>query len=108
MNKFPCTKCGLCCMRAGTVENFPLEVDHNGVCSKYDKEKKECTIYKDRPMVCRIDDHYDKYLSANVDRNYWYHYNAQMCNKLINQAGMDKSFLVKLNTGDLSGPKSKS
>ena len=107
MKKFPCTKCGLCCMRAGTVENFPYKTDYNGVCEKYDLQKRECTIYEDRPIVCRIDDYYDKYLSANMDRNHWHHYNAQMCNKMINQVGLDKKFLVEANTGDLSDPKHK-
>ena len=105
MTKFPCTKCGLCCMRAGALEDFPHEVDYNGVCSKYDRENKECTIYEDRPMICRIDDYHTKYLSANIDINIWHYHNAQMCNKMITQAGIDKSFLVKLNTGDLSDPK---
>ena len=107
MNKFPCTQCGLCCMRAGTVKDFPYKTDYNGVCEKYDLEKKECTIYEDRPVLCNIDKYYDKYLSANVDRAVWHFQNAQMCNKLINQVGLDKKYLVKLNTGDLSDPNSK-
>jgi len=92
-------------MRAGQLEDFPHETDHNGVCSKYDKETKLCTIYETRPMVCRIDDYFDKYMSANLDINHWHHYNAQMCNKMITQAGFNKDFLVKLDTDGLSDEK---
>jgi len=92
-------------MRAGVLPDFPHETDYNGVCSKFDKGKRECTIYEDRPMICRIDDYHAKYLSANVDINIWHHQNAKMCNDMITLAGMDKSYLVKLNTGALSDQK---
>jgi Fe-S-cluster containining protein len=92
-------------MRAGSLENFPHETDHNGVCSKLDKKNMTCTIYEDRPMICRIDDYHKKYLSANVDLSIWHKYNADMCNKMINQAGIDKSFLVKLDTVALKEEK---
>lgn len=94
-------------MRAGALPDFPHEVDHNGVCSKFDRETRECTIYEDRPMICRVDDFYHKYMKHQTDLKYWYAYNASMCDKMINQAGLDKSYLVKPKLSDLSDPESK-
>lgn len=55
---FPCTRCGCCCLSVDGV--LPLMalgwVGFDGACIKYDRQRRECSVYAERPMVCRIDE----------------------------------------------------
>jgi hypothetical protein len=52
--KWHCTKCGACCL------NISWCMPHNMVegttrCKYLDTDTMECTIYEDRPKICRVD-----------------------------------------------------
>ena len=49
--EFLCSKCGACCRLAGGKFGLPDRGD--GACS-YLNEDNTCSIYNDRPEVCRI------------------------------------------------------
>lgn len=55
---FPCTQCGLCCRKV----HFALETREldrgDGTCKHYNDLTRLCTIYKDRPDICKIDMQY--------------------------------------------------
>ena len=65
--KFTCTQCGLCCTKVGfalsqkdhiyqtLIDAFPFKADESGACEKYDKESKKCTVYENRPTICRVE-----------------------------------------------------
>lgn len=40
------------------VVNFPHKVDEKGWCEKLGDDMK-CTVYENRPLLCRVDSHYD-------------------------------------------------
>ena len=56
MKPFNCDKCGLCCkMTHGT----PLDRG-DGNCKHLDIDKGLCTIYENRPPICRVDEMYKR------------------------------------------------
>lgn len=99
---FPCTNCGLCCNRknypvvGGSDQalqdaGFPYEFNPDtGWCEKYDLANKRCSVYADRPLLCRVLE--TKPPAYSVDK--WYGINATSCNKMIRAAGLPDSFLV--------------
>ncbi len=74
---FDCDKCGCCCKNL-KKSNLYLELDRgDGVC-KY-LSNNLCLIYEDRPLLCRIDEYYDKYLYQFMDREEYYFLNKKEC-----------------------------
>ncbi|MHB0807182.1 YkgJ family cysteine cluster protein [Stutzerimonas nitrititolerans] len=65
MHVFPCTQCGLCCQNVHLAEETHFLDRGDGTCRHYEATSKECSIYPERPDICR------------VDRQYSLHYNQQ-------------------------------
>lgn len=68
MNSFPCTKCGKCCMSVSLSEKTKFLDKGDGVCKYFDSSSLLCTIYDDRPDICRIDRQYE---NVYKDRYSW-------------------------------------
>lgn len=104
VNNFPCTNCGLCCKTIGAllktpqehpiiqqwVDMFPYKTDELGTCEQLD-ENNRCKVYDQRPLLCNVK---LAGLLLNIDPHVWFEYNIQACNKLINDAGLGKEYLV--------------
>lgn len=74
---FKCSQCGECCRHLDRSELY-RELDRgDGVC-RYLKGNL-CSIYENRPLLCRIDDCYDKYFSEIYTRDEYYRLNEQAC-----------------------------
>ena len=74
---FKCSQCGVCCRHLDRSELY-RELDRgDGVC-RYLKGNL-CSIYENRPLLCRIDDCYDKYFSEIYTRDEYYRLNEQAC-----------------------------
>lgn len=84
-SKYPCTKCGRCCEKAGLIPGFPLPT-HDLVCSAYDPKTKKCTQYETRPLVCRVDEYHAAYLQS-IPLALWYEANKTACNGWQEKAG---------------------
>jgi Fe-S-cluster containining protein len=41
-----------------------------------------CGIYKERPMICRVDECYDLYFSEKMTKEEYYKKNYEMCSEL--------------------------
>lgn len=79
---FPCDACGLCCRRVNeSVETAFLDRS-DGVCRHFDELTHLCTIYDDRPLVCRVEDYYQAYLSSAVSWDAFVDINVGICNEL--------------------------
>ena len=78
MAAFACTRCGLCCHHAGDVSDFPEPVDADGVCARYDRTARLCTIYEHRPLVCRVAD----LRPEGVTEVDWFAANEAACRRL--------------------------
>nr|WP_089418294.1 YkgJ family cysteine cluster protein [Vitreoscilla filiformis] len=82
---FPCTRCGACCR---SVHLSPLTkwLDKgDGVCIHFEEKTALCSIYEDRPEICRIDLHYEKNYKGVISWLDFCHINEQCCEKLSNQ-----------------------
>ena len=74
---FKCSQCGVCCRHLDRSELY-RELDRgDGVC-RYLKGNL-CSIYENRPLLCRIDESYDKFFSEIYTRDEYYRLNEQGC-----------------------------
>lgn len=77
---FPCDCCGCCCRNIGDSPIYKGLDRGDGVC-RYLSENL-CTIYEDRPVLCRIDDCYNLYFYKSMGREEYYRLNMEVCRKL--------------------------
>ena len=77
---FKCNKCGKCCRNLKDIEEYK-ELDRgDGIC-KYLKENL-CTIYDERPLLCRVDESYYIYFSSKYSLKEYYELNYKVCRRL--------------------------
>ena len=86
MTEFLCSSCGACCMIAGKTGYLPDRGD--GACSFLDEENK-CSIYEDRPDVCRVDVMH-KINNPELSKKEYFIKSTKACHKIID--------LLKINT----------
>lgn len=77
---FKCTKCGLCCRNIHNIPQLAAFDLGNGVC-KYLKNNL-CSIYEERPEICRVDYMYELYFKDKMSLEEYYRYNHLGCMKL--------------------------
>ena len=51
----------------------------DGVCKHLDEATNLCTIYDSRPLICRVDEFYEKNLSHEMSREEFYRVNKNIC-----------------------------
>lgn len=93
--KFSCCCCGACCRSLYMIpdlENTELSgfCGPDGVCIYLDKNTNLCTIYEDRPLLCRVDDQYDLLFRDKMTRSEYYKLQHEICKILddnINGSG---------------------
>ena len=98
--KFPCTKCGCCCHRIDKVFEaigsndlvFPYKWDATGKCEKLIDNM--CSIYETRPLICNIKA-MQKLL--HINRHDFYKINAEACNKMMDEDGIDIKLRIAIN-----------
>lgn len=80
---FMCDKCGQCCRNLDKSSIY-AELDiGNGTC-KY-LNGNLCSIYSTRPLLCRIDESYEKFFKDILPLNKYYELNYQFCKELKNK-----------------------
>ncbi len=81
---FPCSRCGECCRHI----NLILQLAHfdrgDGVCIHL--RENLCSIYVDRPEICRVDKMFTKFFSEKYSRETFYKLNLGVCLELQKQA----------------------
>lgn len=104
---FPCTGCGACCRRVGSildgdregldavtreaVDAFPYGVLPDGSCEQFDGLL--CKVYADRPLLCRVDDMAKARGWPQADA---WAVNAAVCNAMQEHDGIPRRYRVKL------------
>lgn len=74
---FKCDMCGECCRNLKESELY-AELDRgDGIC-KY-LEGNLCSIYENRPLLCRIDESYNTFFKETVNIEEYYRLNYEAC-----------------------------
>lgn len=74
---FRCDKCGLCCSHVDESTLYKDLDRGDGVC-KFLKGNL-CSIYEQRPLLCRVDESWEKIYSAEMSREDFYALNYKGC-----------------------------
>lgn len=77
---FNCEHCGCCCRNLDKSDIYASLDRGDGVC-KY-LYGNDCSIYENRPLLCRIDESYDRLFSSLMSREEFYSINKQACKKI--------------------------
>ena len=79
---FNCDKCGICCQSLSGVALF-RELDRgDGTCRYFDEATHLCSIYNDRPLLCRVDESYEAFFSDTMTREEYEQINYEACKQL--------------------------
>ena len=109
--EFPCHSCGACCMMLGhilesednvtpeyldLVKEFPYKADEAGWCEKLD-ENMQCSIYEERPLLCRISSVWKKIFSKKMTIQEYYTKTIGACKVLMGtKLGMSEDQITKI------------
>ena len=77
---FYCDKCGECCRYLNRSEIYKDLDSGDGVCRYL--EENLCSIYKDRPLICRVDESYELYFSSIYTKDEYYKLNIEACENI--------------------------
>jgi len=94
---FPCTKCGLCCQN---ISNIPELKDFdlgNGICKHFNLITNSCKIYSTRPLICKIDEMYEKKYYEEFTRKNFYILNAKACNSMQEIYKLEEKYRISIN-----------
>lgn len=80
---FFCDKCGECCRNLNKSPIYDNLHDGSGVC-KY-LEGNICSIYDERPILCRVNESYNIFFKDAMTLDKYYKLNYEFCMKLKNQ-----------------------
>lgn len=80
---FPCISCGKCCRNISNVPAPLSALDRgDGICKFLNEQNNLCSIYNERPIFCRIDAYYEKYLKQEMSWVQFVQINLDVCLKL--------------------------
>ena len=92
--EFLCSQCGACCRN---VSHLDLPQDKNGICDHLDQESNLCTIYDNRPDICRVDTLYENYFKKfKMSKKEFYIRNTSVCHDLIDKENLDKKYKIDI------------
>lgn len=77
---FVCNQCGECCRNLDKSELYNDLDRGDGVCIFL--ENNRCSIYQNRPLLCRIDECYEEYFMTQYSLEEYYRLNYEVCRKL--------------------------
>lgn len=83
LEPFPCTSCGKCCENVH-LSSLTIHLDQgDGSCRHLDASTKLCTIYDDRPDICRVDLQYRESYQQIYSWNEFVALNLKSCEILL-------------------------
>ena len=76
---FTCDRCGECC-RHLNLSPLYAELDRgDGVCRYL--QGNLCSIYDERPVLCRVDECYTRYFQPYLSLEEYYRRNKEICRR---------------------------
>lgn len=89
---FPCNKCGLCCRRVSGIQELNRG---DGTCRHLDEKTNLCTIYDQRPDMCRVDLMISR-SDPKFSRDDYYKLTAAVCRSWQMDAGFPPEKLIEV------------
>lgn len=77
---FQCDCCGCCCRNLNKSDIYKELNRGDGVC-KY-LSGNLCSIYEERPLICRVDECYELFFKQEMSVIEYYNINSMMCMQL--------------------------
>jgi Fe-S-cluster containining protein len=71
----------------------------DGACEHLEKDNKTCSIYEDRPLLCKVDELFErmKVHKPGLDQKAWNIYNTKICHELIDELKLDSKYKIDLD-----------
>lgn len=79
---FKCDKCGECCRNLHKSSIYNDLHNGDGVCRYLEGDC--CSIYEDRPLVCRVDEYFNVIFKGKLSYRDYIQLNYKYCNELKN------------------------
>lgn len=89
---FPCTKCGLCCQHVDRSEETLFLDRGDGTCKHFDLCNNSCSIYDERPDICRVDRQFMLKYFSQYSWEKFVSVNLQVCEILAKEAAESSRF----------------
>ena len=89
LEPFPCTACGLCCKKVHLSEQTSWLNRGDGVCRYFDEQTNLCTIYEQRPLVCRVEEYYLQHLTQHYSWQEFVRINLEVCQRFQSECDVD-------------------
>lgn len=80
---FICSKCGECCKNLNKSPIYNELHDGDGICRYLINNL--CSIYENRPLLCRIDESYEVLFKDKMSKIRYYELNYEYCYKIKNK-----------------------
>lgn len=77
---FACDQCGACCRNLDKSELYADLDRGDGVCRYLSGNL--CSIYENRPLLCRVDESYEAFFKDSMTRETFYQLNHACCEQL--------------------------
>ena len=77
---FTCDRCGECCRNLNKSPLYDDLHDGDGICRYL--EGNLCSIYEERPLLCRVDESYHIYFKDKLSYEEYVQLNYKYCNEL--------------------------
>lgn len=104
---FPCNQCGLCCQHVHLAEETRFLDRGDGICRHYDTTTRNCSIYAERPDICRVGRQYLLRYAEQYTWNEFVELNLQACEFLQAQQQQVAPPSERLGSDVLSGSDQK-
>lgn len=71
----------------------------DGACTYLEKDNRTCSVYKDRPLLCRVDELFFelKKYEPSLNQKAWNIINTKACHELIDKLELDNKYKIDLN-----------
>lgn len=80
---FPCDQCGECCRNLNLSPLYSDLDRGDGIC--WYLSGNRCSIYEERPLLCRVDACYEAFFRDAMPLEEYYRLNQEFCDRLKKQ-----------------------
>lgn len=83
--QFPCVQCGKCCQNVNLSEETRYLDRNDGTCKYFEESTKRCSIYHERPDICRVDVQYQQRFVRFYTWEEYVDENLRICKMLMDK-----------------------